>query len=304
MKLTAFKELELFYHSNAGAFTVGSIAISVFSAYQNHQDLGEIRRRLDEINKKLDVVIEQNRRVLARIDKLRVEIRKDVKDIVDFSELDQRHTQLGTMETMILDFGKKNKYNPESALYDNMLTAVDYVLEYERRLEKFPLLINEFELLRYVSDGDKNVDEHILEKITWKHNQLVATAKKIESELNHDWSNLKDFLSKEEYVKSSNIYTGIDIDKLSYSMRPDLPTSETKSVKKTTPQLGGDGGDEYYVNETITLHKNIDFNQNKQELKRKIEERIKICIRVQEDYTRFSSAITMFKKYHSLVKGT
>ncbi len=293
-ELTLFQGLESFYLANTGLFSGVGIAASLYGAYQNHQDMKAIKKQLAEINRKLDVVIQLNEMILKRIDLLRAEIRADVKEIVEISELDQRHTLLRTVEFIVLE-GNKERYGKDGNGLENMLMSIIYLYEKERRIEKLADVILFSELAIFSTDDF--LKGKITELVAWKHNQLVETAKNLEQSINQNWSLLSSKINNTSYIKSTNFYKGIKIENISYTAQSNKEVRKYVTETRTRYSKPQEDIVEYEVRFWKDFPEHQNYNNKKGVLVKEIDALIKKCSNQLENYNQFVSSIKMFEEY-------
>lgn len=201
-----------------------SAAAGAFNAYDEYRANRAIRRDLEKIKEYLigirSTVAEvqrQNEIILKKLDRLPVEIRKIVIEVVDTRLLSERYSEIRTTRDAFLTLRGGRVYGIRSQEWLKYLSAMGYLFDYENRVSKMFDLIDVCEIALVITK--ERASPFVLLRVKRKIEDISELADDLHDKIEAKLKKLKIDLDNNKFVISHNLSEDLEsFDALTYKM--------------------------------------------------------------------------------------
>lgn len=215
-----------------------SAAAGAFNAYDEYHSNRTIRRDLEKIKEYLigirSTVLEiqrQNAEILDRLDKLPIEIRQIVIEVVDTRFLLERYSEISTIRDTFLTLRGGRAYGIRSQEWLMYSSAMGYLFDHENRVSRVFDLINVCEIALVITK--ERASPLVLLRLENKIEAINDLAEDLFGEIEGKLKKLKIDLDNTRFVITHNFSEDLgSFDDLTYQLHPNRTKTQhyTKQV--------------------------------------------------------------------------
>lgn len=266
-------------------------------------EFSQMRQYLNEINRKIDTLLDQNRQMLEQLDKLPEQIYQITDEIVGVHLLTERYVAIQARYTLYIALTNEGDWERSYAGFLDYNEDLHYIFLKEYRLSNLLKLIPASELAIAVYGSFALPVVRIL--MDDKISKLIALSNTMEDVLVEKLESLLTLQNNKRFVDSHNLSHGlIDFSTLSYAMSGHRSKTESYVERVCEDVTDANCCRSRTVCRNITRHRTVsdtNFNNNHDAHKNRIE---KLIAEINADLPIFSNlkqvVITLQKYQESL----
>ncbi|MCK1366375.1 hypothetical protein [Bradyrhizobium sp. 62] len=285
----------------AGISAAASAFSAVDSALSNRSIIDSLSRvihYLEQIDAKLDVVLQQNKEILRKLDELPRVVRAIVQEIVDVALLDERYATIQSIKLNITKLKLGKSYRITEPGWRELSGTVTYLFLHENRISYLFRLILACELALAATRNEAK--PFIIALLQGKLDLLRALETDFKQRLASELDTLKSMLDQTQYIVSHNLSNSLDdFSKLIYVKQPDRMRTIQYSERVCHTKIGHCGEEHEVCHDEPRQRQEPDtpFHSARDNFVSQIEQRRAIIIAMLNDLKNVRSVIAEFEKY-------
>jgi hypothetical protein len=291
----------------AGISATAGVFSAVDSALSNRSILDSLERiihYLQDLDAKLDIVIEQNKEILRKLDELPKVIRAIVQEIVDVALLEERYATIISIKLNITTLKLDKNYRITEPGWRELSGAITYLFLHENRISYLFRLLLACELA--LAATRNQAKPFIVSLLKSKLELLKALDTDFMQRISGELDTLKAMLDQTQYIVSHNLSNNIDdFSKLTYVKQPNR-TRTVDYMERVCVTRTGHCGEEHEVchNETRQRQEpDTPFHSARDNLVGQIEQRRAVITQMLIELKNIRSVIAEFEKYLKRVQA-